>query len=172
MPVVGRGREMLRGDPRDGDQLMPDRLGRATHEVICELAAERHRDRARVADAVSRALTRRGTANPALRRRLTNLAHIYLNGLVPPGEVALVGHELTVGEVRMDLVWATDGRVWADELKTTGGRMTPPLAAQCARQLRAGTARWGSAFAGVRVVWLGCGRTLLVGPSDSGAPGR
>jgi len=150
---------------------MPDHFGRAIHEVIADLAAVvDHPRRRQIVPAVSQALERRSTASPALRRRLTALATVYVDRFAPPTLVRLLGTEVEFNGVRFDLVWTIGAHQWADEIKSAGDRLTPRLAHQCQRQLTAGAERWGSAFLGVRVVWLQTpGRELLIA-RDAAAP--
>ncbi len=152
------------GDPRGDPWLMPDHFGRAIHEVIADLAAVvDHPRRRQIVPAVSQALERRSTASPALRRRLTAMATVYVDRFAPPQLVHLLGTEVEFTGVRFDLVWTIGAHQWADEIKSAGDRLTPRLAHQCQRQLTAGAERWGSAFLGVRVVWLQTpGRGLLI----------
>jgi len=154
-------------DPRDrgGDGwLVPDRFGRAIHEVIADIASRHGRPTDRqIVDAVSRALSRRSTGGPALRRRLTSMATTYCARSLPPSAAQLLGAEVEVGNVRFDLLWTDGTHVWVDELKSVGCRLTEQLATQCDRQVDAGILRWGPRFRGVRVVWLQTpGRHLLV----------
>lgn len=151
-------------DPRGDPWLIPDRLGRAIHEVIADIAGHDAActDR-QIVEAVSRALERRSTAGPALRRRLTAMATTYYEQLAPPSTARFVGAEVELDDVRFDLLWTTGTHVWVDELKSVGDRLTERLVGQCERQLKAGILCWGTCFLGVRIVWLQTpGRQLLV----------
>lgn len=89
------------------------------------------------------------------------MATVYVDPFAPPQLVHLLGTEVEFTGVRFDLVWTIGAHQWADEIKSAGDRLTPRLAYQC--QLTAGAERWGSAFLGVRVVWLQTpGRELLI----------
>jgi hypothetical protein len=127
------------GDP----WLLPDHFGQAIHEVIADLAAVgAHRRRSQIVPVVSRALQRRSTASPALRRRLTALATIYAELFAPPQIVRLLGTEVEFFGARFDVVWTTGDHQWADEIKSVGDRLTRQLAQQCQHQLQAGRAQW------------------------------
>lgn len=152
------------GTPHGDPWLLPDYFGKAVHEVVADLAAIRaHRRRSQIVPMVSQALDRRATAGPALRRRLTGLATTYADLFAPPQQVHLLGAEVALADARFDLLWTTGTHQWADEIKSAGDRLTEQLARQCERQLRAGSAEWGAAFVGVRVLWLQTpGRELLI----------
>jgi hypothetical protein len=164
--VARHGPEELRGDPRDGRLLAGDRFGQLAHALIADLAPLQRPAREHIVAAVSRALRERDSANPALRRRLTDAAVTYF-ALFAPAHARLVGAELAVGGQRLDLVWRSGSVVWADELKCAGDQLTSAITQQCARQLSAGRSCWGAAFAGVRVIWLQPpGRALVVDDRD------
>lgn len=161
----GTQRDDSWGDP----WLRPDHFGQAVHEVITDLAAASQRCESEVVAAVTRALVRRSTASPALRRRLTALATTYADRFMPLGAVCLLGAEVEAIGARFDLIWTTGSYHWADEIKSAGDRLTERLAQQCQRELDAGDERWGAAFVGVRVVWLQTpGRELLIARSATG----
>lgn len=155
------------GDSWGDPWLTPDHFGQAVHEVITDLAAVSQRRRqSEIVAAVTRALVRRSTASPALRRRLTALATTYVDRFMPLGTVRLLGAEVEAIGARFDLIWTTGSYHWADEIKSAGDRLTERLAQQCQRQLDAGEECWGATFVGVRVVWLQTpGRELLIARS-------
>jgi hypothetical protein len=104
--------------------------------------------------AVPGANGRRDNAYMKARQRLLLTASSYVAWCAPLGPWVLIGRELVVDGLRLDLVWRDPlERVWVDEIKTHRMRMREraELDEQVPRYLRAAACHWGDAFAGVRV---------------------
>lgn len=92
-----------------------------------------------------------GTVASSARVRCSTSVGVYVARLAPQGW-DLVGVEETVGAGVADLIWSRGGRFVIDEVKS--GPVTVAdtrVAAQLLRLAAGGAARWGDAFAGVRL---------------------
>lgn len=145
-------RRIRRGDPRRPEALRPDSFSVAVHEVLSDLALRLPLSGVGalvVGDAISGVMRRRRTSSPALRLRLRCAIFTYLLRFAPPEDASAV----QVADHCFDLAWRAGGALWVDEVKC-GSFIGVGLREQVGRQLAAGGATWGEAFAGVRVVSL------------------
>jgi hypothetical protein len=146
------------GRPRPDDRL----IGRVSHRLVQNLLASENRNPTAGEILAAAAEVTDTTFPPAqraiIRTRCAMAAAGYFRRLIPDGRWTYAGSEMAVGEVRLDLLWRDrDGLLVADELKC--GRLLAPLyraeaIAQAARQAPAGRECWGSAFRGVRLLWV------------------
>ncbi|GIM63356.1 hypothetical protein Pve01_80240 [Planomonospora venezuelensis] len=103
-------------------------------------------------------------ANPNATRVLAteaaSLAYLYLTEFPPAGSWRLLGVEFDTGDGPVDLAWVNDrtGDVFFDEVKTSrvsnGRQPSPTWVAQAHRYSMAGSAQFGEAFLGTRLVPL------------------
>lgn len=107
-----------------------------------------------------------GARAASTRMQVGSAAGTYLRRYLPAA--SLVGVEVPLGGGCADLVWDHEGVIVVDELKSGTGDVSAQLVAQVSRFLAGGTERWGTAFAGVRLVPLtnSSGCRLIVGVDD------
>lgn len=158
-PEVAAGRARLRADA----------VGTLVHESVA-LALATRRDGE--FDVVALARTVVGRRNAPVHRlaqthRVATATATYLRALRRPPCWQLMGSEVQIGDIRMDLLFVErgTGRVEADELKT--GLLGPALELPWVReqlrgQLELGRATFGTRFGGVRLVELAPRRATLV----------
>jgi hypothetical protein len=140
------------------------KTGRGAHDLIGQLAAagDLRPDVLTLMQAVGRhalvAQQKQAGKTPyvlAARQRLLLATAAYFHTCAPLSDWELVGREVTVGDVRFDLVWQerSSGRLWVEEVKThrVPLRERVALEAQVPRYLAAARAKWQDAFAGLRV---------------------
>lgn len=133
--------------------------GDASHELIAQVAIAHGGNPSR-AEILAVARAHRVGGKPsggrALRAaRLTRATRFFSRFGRPGWE--LLGAEVSVGDIRFDLVWTKDGRVEADEIKS--GRLGAwtsheSVEVQLFEQFLAGRHKWGNSFVGVRLVPL------------------
>lgn len=154
------------------------RIGHFTHQVIASLLEEGLRSPS-PAELFERVGSHELVASAsryrtAARQQLLTGAAVYFRLFCPPAGWEFRGSEVKAGGCRLDLVFARDGMVLADEIKA--GAMASAsdrdaLDEQIARQLAAGARKWGAAFAGVRAVLLARpAMSFLAAPDGSRHP--
>ncbi len=139
------------------------RLGSLAHTLIAECLRDgvrqpSHRELIERAGRHALANDRRTVYRQAAKQALLTTASIYFRWFAPPSEWALIGAEVSARGCRFDLVWQVDAQVIADELKTgswVNADDDQALLVQVDRLVRAGVAKYGDSFRGVRVILLG-----------------
>jgi len=149
----------------------PDRVGIACHQVIATLLEQDLRDPSfedmrRVVDEhpLLQAFT---TPRLHSRQRLLAAVGAYFGLYRRDPRDVFLGSEQQVGSDRVDLVFSGRDGIQFDELKT--GRsldVGADVAEQAGRYLKAGVARWGDDFGGVRVLFLASGAQSFLLTSD------
>ncbi len=103
------------------------------------------------------------------KQRLLAAAAIYLRFFAPDDDWGFAGAEMTLGRRRADFVWHRDDQVMIDELKTgtVAGRLErDSLQRQVADLLKAGVAKYGTHFVGVRAIVLASPRSSYIARPD------
>jgi hypothetical protein len=157
------------------------RVGTVTHEVIAELCRLRDRDGADLLEEAwslaGQAVVRAGLGRGARAGRLAaaGAAAVYVQRFMPPAPWRWLGSEIDLGEHgRVDLAWEAEV-VLFDEIKTGDAAAVRqgegPTARQVDRYTRAGAARYGVRFAGVRLIYPAiANRSRLVLPDGRAVP--
>jgi len=136
----------------------PEVRGTLCHRLIAELCAREVTDPHAI-ESHARALLPDGLAvvhRRALLSFIVPMAASYLAHFSRAGW-RFEGSEVIVGDVALDLLWRRDGRLQADEVKSsasTAASWQAQAALQAKGQARAARAHYGQAFEGVRVVAL------------------
>lgn len=142
----------------------PLRIGRATHQVIEQLAAEATPLPDHVLSETVLRLTGQVVRDRQLPRpraavaRIAGMACLYLRQVRPPAPWVLSDTELRLDGSRVDLVYrhAQTGEVIFDEIKSYQGWTSETLSdadlAQARRHAAGGAAEHGPLFLGVRVL--------------------
>jgi hypothetical protein len=144
----------------------PTVRGTLCHRLIAELCERRVSDRHAI-EPYARALLPKGLApvhRQALLSFLVPMAACYLTRFARSGW-RFAGSEVLVGGVALDLLWERDGRLEADEVKSSASEPTlflPAAEAQARAQAQAAREYFGVSFAGVRVVALAVGESVWV----------
>ena len=170
------------GDVRDDeDAVAPGhidrrRVGALTHALIAGLLAHGHRAPSpaciSAAAAALPGLAEIAKFRLAVRQRALTGAAIYFRLFVPDREWAFEGAEVPGPNARFDFVWRSADGVIVDELKTgrvATRREIKAVHEQSAREMHAGSAVFGDAFLGVRVLSLAAPRTSFFTGRDGRA---
>lgn len=136
--------------------------GELVHEIVGEMLAEGIREPSpeQVFGRVARhpATRRAAVYRQAARLRLATAVSLYCRFFMPDASWSFEGAEVAGRSCRFDLVWSLpDGRIVADEIKSglvDGRRAWAELEDQVERLRKAGLAKFGARFVGVRVVLL------------------
>lgn len=156
-------------DPRSptGDGTHPEQIGTLTHELIAAIA-RRYGGAPSPADVLELASKFdfgrfSSPIRMARRQRAVTLAGAFFSYFGRPGW-SVVGSEVVVGEVALDLLWEKAGALEADEVKT-GSRAAAgylnEAKAQAQGQAEVARQYLGEAFRGVRLVLLKAPSTSL-----------
>lgn len=149
-------------------------IGQAAHLVLGELLEAGQlapsQEDLFAAVAASELVTKRvATYRQVAKQRLLTAISLYYRHFLPDGRWRFFARELAVEGGRLDLVWRSAGRrILADELKTGWPRDPEErgnLESQLERQLAGAGKRFGSSFAGIRILLLGApARSFLLRP--------
>jgi hypothetical protein len=169
-----------RSAPGERDDLLGLKLGRLIHVLIRELLVSgvRELDAEALFGFVGRhelVLREPASDRQSLKQHVVTACASYFRFFVPPGSWRLVGVEVSGPGCRFDVVWETDnGEIVVDEVKAGRLQTRPEREAveeQLARELAAGTKKWGTRFSGIRLLWLGAPlHSVLVQPDGTRTP--
>lgn len=102
-----------------------------------------------------------------LERRAAAAAATYLFEFDPRPSWEPLGVEVTIADVRLDLLFRRGAKVRADEIKT--GRLNRGAYVQAEIQAQRGREAFGASFAGVRLISLAASESRLIRPRIGGS---
>lgn len=166
--ALGPWRDMFSGI--EEEMARSTEVGVLVHRVIGDLAAcTRYPSPDVIMAAADRCLSHfRPIEVRAHRQTIAGAVGSYFWHLLPPARFQFLGAELHLGTGRTDLLWGDQsGAVVVDELKTGHVRAlsSAATAQQVHKYLAGGSALWGAAFLGVRLLSTASPRqSLMVHP--------